>query len=106
MSVSEGTQVQPKPRTIDFTVKDSSDNIIFMDNTSNTIKAATFSKLIERLCAASDYLGEIPFHVFLVLLLLLLLSLFHFFLFFLLIYYQTQMIFCSLIVYLHKPQRF
>lgn len=49
--------VQPKSKEIDFSVKDSDDNIIFMDGSNELIKAATFSKLIERLTCATGYLG-------------------------------------------------
>jgi hypothetical protein len=50
--------VQPKSREINFVAKDSDECIIFMDGPQpQAIKAASLSKLIERLCANTDYLG-------------------------------------------------
>lgn len=45
-------------KAVDFSVPDSEDNIIFMDGSVTVVKAATFSKLIERLTCPADYIGK------------------------------------------------
>jgi hypothetical protein len=49
-------------KAVDFSVAD--EDIVFMDGSTTLVKAATFSKLIERLTCPTDYIGMRCFVLF------------------------------------------
>lgn len=60
--MAEAAMMPPKSREINFAMRDSEECLIFNDGPSpQPIKAATFSKLIERLCASADCLDPDDF---------------------------------------------